>query len=424
MDLAAARSSSDNRPATAGRADRADPDGHLDATQLRRRTWWTTVGVCYCVGAFLLVSVLATERSLPVAIAGALGSVVATVASGRLLERRLPGTARDAHGPTPVGLAALAALGAVAAIAAAQFASSPTGALVPGVATAGIAAHVPRRWWSRTVSAGAATSGVVVAAAQQAALGRPEPAAVANQVLLVVATAGALVVARWFWQLVHRLERSRRLEAELAVADERLRFAADLHDVQGHHLQVIALHSELAERLAASDPDAAALQMSRVHEQARTALADTRRVVQGYRRTPLADELGNATRVLEAAGVDGRLSPGTVDDARLVDDPGRQLLGLVVREATTNILRHSRALRARLELEVEGTHASLRISNDGAATPDGGHNGPDGPDDGPGTGLTGLSARVEDAGGRLRWEQRDGWFTLDARVPISAPGPA
>lgn len=397
-----------------GAADRAAPAGPIDPARLRQRTWWSTVGVVYGVGAYLLVSIVVTERSLPVAVLAALGSIVATIASARVLQRRLPGTTNDPQDPrdqASAGLAALAAVGAIAALAAAQWADTVVGALAPGVATAAAAVRVPSRWRGTAVAAGGAMTLAVVLATQQIAGMQVDRATAANQGLLALLVAGGLVVARWFWQLVHRLEQARRLEADLAVADERLRFAADLHDVQGHHLQVIALQSELATRLAATDPDGAAAQMAQVHEHARTALADTREVVHGYRRTPLGDELANATRVLDAAGIDGRLDHGTTSHAAAVGEPGRQLLGLVVREATTNILRHSEARRARLALDIDDTIAHLAIHNDGATATT---------DQGPGTGLAGLAERLAEAGGRLQWQQQDGWFTVTARVPISA----
>lgn len=412
MDLLASPVPSDHRSGTASTGD--ESGGPIGPVRLRQRTWWTTVGIVYGIGAFLFVAIVVTERQLPVAVVAALGTVVATVASAHLLERRLPGTAPDTHGRVPVvWLAVVAVGGAVATLGASQWSDTVMGALIPGVASAAVAAQVPARWRSTVLGTAMASTLLVVAGARQVAVGQIDSTAAANQVLLVMAVAGGLIVARWFWQLVHRLERARRLEAALAVADERLRFAADLHDIQGHHLQVIALHSELATRLAASDPDAAATHMSQVHEHARTALADTRSLVQGYRRTPLADELANATRVLEAAGVDGRLEPGTATDAESVGEPGRQLLGLVAREATTNILRHSDAQRARLTLYVDDTRAHLTIRNDGVVAAD--HP--------PGTGLTGLAERLEDAGGRLQWHHDDGWFTLDARVPVATHGP-
>ncbi len=395
-------------PAASGDA----PAVRLDPARMRHLTWWSTVGVAWGVGTFLLVAIVITERDPLVAVIAGLGTVTATIAAARLLALRLPGRDGNAGslGQVP-WLVAAAAGGAIVALAAAQWAGTVMGALVPGVASAAVAVQVPARRRSTVLGAGAVTTVVVVQVARRVAGGWVDATGLANQVLLVIAVAGGLVVARWFWQLVHQLERTRRLEAELAVADERLRFAADLHDVQGQHLQVIALQSELATRLAPTDPNAAATQMREVHEHARTALAQTRDVVQGYRRTPLVDELANATRVLEAAGIDGRLEHGTTTDAATVGEPGRQLLGLVVREATTNILRHSNARRARLVLDVDGHDTRLQVDNDGADDP---------PDHAPGTGLTGLADRLADAGGQLHWDRADGWFTVTARVPTTA----
>jgi len=388
----------------------AEPGVPMDAERLDHRTWWTTVGVAYAVGVYLVVAIALTERSLAVGLVAATGSLCATVAAARLLERDVPGRADHTTGDDsfPGVLVAVAVVGAGAAVSAAQWTDTVMGALAPGVAVAGIAILLPPQRRVTAIAAGMAATFGVVAGAQQIAIGDIDRSHAANQALIVGAAAGALAAARWFWDLVHRLEAARRLEGQLAVADERLRFAADLHDIQGHHLQVIALKSELATRLADADPSAAATQMAEVHEHARTALADTREVVQGYRRTPLAEELTNATRVLEAAGIDGRLDPGALDVARTVEGAARQLLGVVVREATTNILRHSHAHRARLTLDIDGDHARLGIHNDGAT--DAEHP--------PGTGLADLKRRLDAAGGSLQWRHDDGWFRLTAQIPL------
>ncbi len=396
------------RDNAAARTD-SEPGAPMDLERLEQRTWWTTVGVAYGVGVYLVVSIAITERNLAVGLVAATGSLCAAVAAGRLLERDVPGRADQARGDgSPIGLVVVAVVGAVAALSAAQWADTVMGALAPGVAIAGVVVLVPPPRRVTAIGAGAAATFGVIAGAQQFAVGSIDRSHAANQVLLAGAVTGGLAAARSFWELVHRLEAARRLEGQLAVADERLRFAADLHDIQGHHLQVIALKSELATRLSDQDPAAAAAQMTEVQEHARTALADTREVVQGYRTTPLAEELTNATRVLEAAGVDGRLDPGALDGARTVDEPGRELLGAVVREATTNILRHSHAHRARLTLNLDGDHARLGIHNDGATTVE----------RPPGTGLADLQRRLDAAGGTLRWQLDDGWFTLTAQVPV------
>lgn len=383
----------------------------MDAERLDHRTWWTTVGVAYGVGVYLVVSIALTERNLAVGLVAATGSLCAAVAAGRLLERDVPGRADQATADGdswPIGLVVVAVVGAVAAVAAAQWADTVMGALAPGVAIAGVVVLVPPPRRVTAIGAGAAATFGIIAGAQQFAVGSIDRSQAASQVLLAGAVAGGLVAARWFWEVVHRLEAARRLEGQLAVADERLRFAADLHDIQGHHLQVIALKSELATRLAEGDPAAAAAQMAEVQEHARTALADTRAVVQGYRQTPLAEELTNATRVLDAAGIDGRLDPGALDGARSVDGSSRQLLGTVVREATTNILRHSHAHRARITLDLDAEHARLAIHNDGATTAE--HPS--------GTGLADLRRRLDAAGGTLQWQHDNGWFTLTAQVPV------
>ena len=140
--------------------------------------------------------------------------------------------------------------------------------------------------------------------------------------VLLAITAATMLGLLWGWEVAARLERARRLSAELAVADERLRFAADLHDIQGHHLQVIALKSELAARLARTDPARAAAEMEEVQRLAAKALDDTRAVVQGYRRTSLDEEIANATRVLAAAGIDARMKvEPAADGDRLSETP-------------------------------------------------------------------------------------------------------
>src|SRR2546425_13289462 len=91
-------------------------------------------------------------------------------------------------------------------------------------------------------------------------------------------------------------------------------------------------------------------------------------------------------------------------------DPVRHLLGLVMREATTNVLRHSRARSAEVDYRVTGGHARLRISNDGADEPPGAADG---------TGLRGLAERLGAAGGELTWDRRDGErFEVTAALPV------
>lgn len=216
-----------------------------------------------------------------------------------------------------------------------------------------------------------------------------------------------LLSSLWWWGVVVALDRHRHAAAELAVAQERLRFAADLHDIQGHHLQVIALKSELAERLLTVDTEAARAHIHETRVIAKQALEETRGLVAGYRVVALDDELENAREVLGAAGAVCVLELGPLPagiDLRLA-------LGMTVREATTNILRHSNAQRVLIRLWSTDDAHNLLIENDGVGTSVASRVA--------GSGLAGLRERVAAVGGTLEsvLEPDAGRFTLTVRVP-------
>ena len=147
--------------------------------------------------------------------------------------------------------------------------------------------------------------------------------------------------------LIWKLNQTRAELARMAVADERLRISRDLHDLLGHSLSLIALKSELAGRTIESDPQRAAREIAEVEAVARRSLADVRQAVTGYRQPSLAAELAAARRMLASAGIDCRVdAPGTYDLPPEVD----ALLAWTVREAATNVVRHSGARRTKYPL--------------------------------------------------------------------------
>jgi two-component system sensor histidine kinase DesK len=266
---------------------------------------------------------------------------------------------------------------------------------------------VDRRAWRL-----AGPAGVVLALGASAAGSWSAGASVVSPALvdaaMVTLCAAAAYAQIWILWVAERLDQARRLEREVAITDERLRFAADLHDIQGHSLQVIALKSELAERLADADPARAAAEMRDVQALARQALGDTREVVQGYRSVSLDTEIGNATRVLSAAGIETSLTR-PAELPRLTSTV-EQLLGLMVRECTTNVLRHSAARRCDVALTVDNGAVLLRFVNDAPlelpAAPPGG--------------LATLADRLSAAGGHLVTEGTPECFTVTACLPSSA----
>ncbi|MFZ3471380.1 sensor histidine kinase [Streptomyces sp. 4.24] len=215
----------------------------------------------------------------------------------------------------------------------------------------------------------------------------------------------------WLLNTVHELDRAREVQAQLAVAEERLRFGRDLHDVMGRNLAVIALKSELAVQLARRERPEAVDQMIEVQRIARESQKEVRDVVRGYREADLAVELEGARGVLRAAGMDCRVEFETDRD---LPPEAQSALGWVVREATTNVLRHgdARSCVIRLTAEERTGALTLVVENDGAPK------APAGP---PGSGLAGLRERLAALDGTLEaGPVGGGRFRLRAEIP----GPA
>jgi two-component system sensor histidine kinase DesK len=237
----------------------------------------------------------------------------------------------------------------------------------------------------------------------------PEGAGAAVQAALWCVAVDLLVLgATRVARLYAELQAARDQVARLAVADERLRFARDLHDLRGHSLSLIALKSELAGRLLPGHPERAAAEVADIEHVTREALAEVREAVGGYRAPTLAGELANARRALAAAGIEVALEWPEVPLAAGTE----AVLAWAVREASTNVIRHSGAERCAIRLRDEAGVVALEVSDDGrggAARGDG---------RGGGAGLAGLAERVERGGGRLEAGARDtGGFTVRVAVP-------
>lgn len=200
------------------------------------------------------------------------------------------------------------------------------------------------------------------------------------------------------------LRRAEERTAVLAVAAERERIGRDLHDILGHSLTTIAVKADLAQRLTGRDPAAAAVQIGEIASIARQSLKDVRATAAGMREVRLASEVAAARSVLAAAGIECR-SPVALP---VLDDADSELLGYVVREAVTNVVRHSRAGVCTIEADADG----VTVTDDGAGF-DERHGG---------SGLGGLRARVERAGGTLDVRTSPATGTsVTARLAVPAP---
>jgi two-component system, NarL family, sensor histidine kinase DesK len=182
--------------------------------------------------------------------------------------------------------------------------------------------------------------------------------------------------------------------------------------VLGRNLALIAVNSELAAELARRGQADAVDRMLDVRRTAEESMRDVREVVAGYRATDLESELAGARSVLRSAGVSARV----IGDGTALPAEVQTALAWVVREATTNIIRHSDPTVATIELDVVpgdvGSEVVLRIENDGVRVPR--------PRERGGNGLTGLRERLAGLGGELTVATFEpGRFSVTARLPLS-----
>jgi two-component system, NarL family, sensor histidine kinase DesK len=208
------------------------------------------------------------------------------------------------------------------------------------------------------------------------------------------------------------LHEARTELARLAVADERTRFARDLHDLLGHSLSVIALKAELAGRLLREQPSEAAGHVAEIEQVARGALTEVREAVSGYRQPTLDDEIAGAKMALTAAGIEARIERPAVT----LDPAIEAVLAWTVREGATNVIRHSGAGRCSVKVTAGLGEAGVEVVDDGRGRDDAAANGHNG------HGLEGLRERVDRLHGQIEaGAGAAGGYRLAVRVPVPAP---
>ncbi len=200
--------------------------------------------------------------------------------------------------------------------------------------------------------------------------------------------AATCIAAAQSWIVQDARERSLVLDRQLAAVEERERIARDLHDILGHTLTMVAVKADLAEKLLETDPARARQEISDIRLSARDALNDVRDTVKGMTVVNVAEEIARARDSLTAIDIDFHVS-GDVPDL-----PHRmnKAVGLAIREAVTNIIRHSEATQAQIQFGPATEAFRFSITDNGKGTQ---HNEVFEP----GTGMQSLTRRVEALGG-------------------------
>ena len=259
--------------------------------------------------------------------------------------------------------------------------------------------------WRRGVAAVVILS--VLGAALELARGESVTAST-GQFLNDLLVGGAAVAGRLLVEANQQLSQAREQIARLAVGEERLRFARDLHDLLGHSLSVIALKSELAGRLIKSAPGLAAHEIEDIEKVTREALREVREAVSGYRQPTLAAELVGAREALTAAGIEFRGDQNEPSLPAAIES----VIAWTVREGVTNVMRHSQAKRCAIRITNQDGRVTVDVVDDGqGGMPKAG------------SGLRGLEERVRERGGIMTAEPlaHEG-FRLRVTLPVPNTG--
>lgn len=388
----------------------------MDEIQRARRVTWIVLFSGFAVMFFLIAlgtvagsstGKLPWWRLVPALIAVTAFTVVCLRITGVVLDRRYP--------TRLVAVAAVLAVIAAAVTGAEPFSWGFVLMCWLSIATLGVSRRTAVLQALGTFAVGVGLNALGVAAGMSVVAIDLTPAgAVSYSVLLyglwcvIVPPSGRLWV--WIWQLAVQAHEGREAHTRLALAEERLRFARDLHDLVGHQLSAIAVKTELAARWSDVNPAAAKAEMTEINTLTRKALRELREAVRGYRELDLAAELNSVKGVLEAAGIRCEVRLPYRD----LPDGVAPVFAYVLREAVTNVLKHSTASFCDIAIRFTEHEAELRVRNDGVARRQA---------EDLGTGLAGMGERVAAVGGKLAAHPTDdGEFLLTAVVSLPLRG--
>lgn len=205
-------------------------------------------------------------------------------------------------------------------------------------------------------------------------------------------------------KLEAQLEDANNKLSQLMIMEERQRIARDLHDTLGQKLSLIGLKSDLAKKLVEVNPDSAKLELGDIHQTARTALKEVREMVTNMRATTLKEELAKIKQILDAAKIEVRIEgPEILNTTPLFTE---NVLSMCLKEAVTNIVKHSQATKCHIQITSTDNEVNLEIQDNGVGFPDESEDTPHG------HGITGMKERLEFVNGSLEYVAGEGTLII------------
>ncbi|SDO44292.1 sensor histidine kinase [Alkalicoccus daliensis] len=163
--------------------------------------------------------------------------------------------------------------------------------------------------------------------------------------------------------LENQLENANEKISQLMVMEERQRIARDLHDTLGQKLSLIGLKSDLAEKLVEAKPGEAQNEMKDINRTARLALKEVREMVSDMRGMKVREELLHIQEILKVAQIELYVhgNPQFTNVPLLVENA----LSMCMKEAVTNVVKHSQAARCDITITQSPRAISIVIEDNG-----------------------------------------------------------
>lgn len=193
---------------------------------------------------------------------------------------------------------------------------------------------------------------------------------------------------------------------DLVKREERQRIARDLHDTLGHTLSLITLKSQLVEKLIVKNPERACLEAKEITQTSRTALKQLRELISDMRMITVEEELEQVKVILQAASISLEVQQET--STNVLSPLEQNIVGMCLREAVTNVVKHSKATECTITLFEEQGKLIVQVKDNGIGLQKN-HDG---------NGILGMRERLALIDGMLKLNDVHNGTMLTIHVPI------
>ncbi|MBJ7931040.1 MULTISPECIES: sensor histidine kinase [Bacillus cereus group] len=207
--------------------------------------------------------------------------------------------------------------------------------------------------------------------------------------------------------LKNQLNEANEQIKDLVKREERQRIARDLHDTLGHTLSLITLKSQLVEKLIVKNPERASVEAKEITQTSRTALKQLRELISDMRMITVEEELEQIKAILQAANIELEIEQEA--SASSLSPIEQNILGMCLREAVTNVVKHSKATQCTVSVLESQGELILKVEDNGIGLEDQNNDG---------NGIRGMKERIALIDGFVELNTIHSGTLLTVKVPV------